>query len=677
MIFYLIIAIPFLAYTIIEKKIFRYKNSFFGFYAYFFLIILGIFIVDIQNVEIPNIDTENSIVYEGIIVEQPKIKQKSVQSIINIQACKDSSKWEKINSKVVVYFAKDSSLQNLSYGDRVVFKARLNSIENAGNPNEFDYKKFMANKNMFYTAYVKSSDLLILEHKQANMFIYNALKIRQNLMNIYQRFEIEGQKFAVLSALTLGYRDDVDKETRQKFANTGAMHILAVSGLHVGIIFMILTNLLAFMDKKRHLMIIKSIIIIISLWFFATIAGLTPSVMRSALMFSMFVIGKVLKRSSSVYNIIFASAFILLLINPYEITSVSFQLSYAAVLSIVFFQPYIYKLFVFQRWIPDKIWALSSVSIAAQLGTMPIGLFYFHQFPNYFFLTNILVIPLASIILYLAVILFAVSFIPFLNAAVAFVLKIQLKWLTEGVSFIDSLPFATTNSIYITSQQMVLIYGIILSFSLFWIYNNKKLLYTFFISLILFLLVDIESNYSNSLKNELLIYNVRNGLTINLINGENVLLAKDKLLTDKKTINYSIKPYWQQKRICSKISMMLNIDSLLLKDTLVNQIKTTNNALKIGNLSFYIVRENKIVDNITDKKLKIDFLVLSENADLKMIDVINIFDFKKVIFDGTNKYWRIEKWKEQCDELGIAYFDITTQGAWRIDIDTGEELPFN
>jgi len=198
---------------------------------------------------------------------------------------------------------------------------------------------------------------------------------------------------------------------------------------------MILTNLLAFMDKKRHLMIIKSIIIIISLWFFATIAGLTPSVMRSALMFSMFVIGKVLKRSSSVYNIIFASAFILLLINPYEITSVSFQLSYAAVLSIVFFQPYIYKLFVFQRWIPDKIWALSSVSIAAQLGTMPIGLFYFHQFPNYFFLTNILVIPLASIILYLAVILFAVSFIPFLNAAVAFVLKIQLKWLTEGMNF--------------------------------------------------------------------------------------------------------------------------------------------------------------------------------------------------------------------------------------------------
>ncbi|MEA3451284.1 MAG: ComEC/Rec2 family competence protein [Bacteroidota bacterium] len=674
LVFYVLISIPFFAYSIIEKKIFSYKSSFFGFYAYFFLIILGIFIVDVQRVEKPDIDTNNYILYEGIIVEQPKIKEKSIQSIIDIQAYKDSIEWEKIETKVVVYFGKDSSLQNLAYGDRIVFKARLNSIENAGNPNEFDYKAFMSNKGIFNTAFVKSSDLIILEHKQANILIYNALKIRQSLMSVYQRFEIEGQRFAVLSALTLGYRDNVDKETRQKFANTGAMHILAVSGLHVGIIFMILTNLLAFMDKKRHLMIIKSIIIIISLWFFATIAGLSPSVMRSALMFSMFVIGKILMRSTSIYNIIFASAFILLLLNPFGITSVSFQLSYAAVLSIVFFQPYFYKLFVFQRWLPDKIWALTSVSVAAQLGTMPIGLFYFHQFPNYFFLTNILVIPLASMILYVAVILFTVSFIPFLNMAVAFVLKVLLKWLTEGVAFIDSLPFATMKDIYISSQQMFLIYVIILSFTLFWIYNNKKLLYTFFISLIVFLLVDMELNYSNSSKNELVIYNVRNGLTINLINGENILLAKDKLLTDNKTINYSIKPYWQQKRICSKKSTMLNIDSLLLKDTLIDQIKTTNNALKIGNVSFYIVRDNKIADNITEKKLNIDYLVLSDNVYVNMEDIIRLLNFKKVIFDGTNKYWRIDKWKEQCDKLGITYFDISSQGAWRIDIDTGKEF---
>jgi competence protein ComEC len=341
----------------------------------------------------------------------------------------------------------------------------LNEISNGGNPAEFDYKKFMQNKGVFATAYSKGGEFIIIENNLGNFFIRNALKIRENLLNIYKYYGFQDREFGVLSALTLGYRDEVDPDTRQMFANTGAMHILAVSGLHVGIIFMILNVLLKFMDRSRKLMLLKSLLIILSLWLFAAIAGLSPSVTRSALMFSMFVVGKMIKRNASIYNIIFASAFILLLINPYNIMAVGFQLSYAAVLSIVFLQPYIYKLFIFEKWLPDKLWALLSVSIAAQLGTMPIGLYYFNQFPNYFFLTNILVIPLASIILYFAVtLLFTAHLLPFFGGFVAYYLKLSMKALLGGVSLINKIPYATTQDIYISTSQMIILYGVVFCF---------------------------------------------------------------------------------------------------------------------------------------------------------------------------------------------------------------------
>ncbi len=673
---YFLLLIPFFLYFIFEKKIFRYNTKLFGIYAYFFLFILGIFVVDIHRTSKPELNTQKAFIYEGIISAPPKIKAKSVQITVEIQAMRDSCAWQNMETKVLLYVQKDSLLPKLNYGDRIVYKAKMNLIKNAGNPGEFDYEQFMAHRNIYFTAFVRSKSIIVLEHKQANAIIFAALNIRKRLMNIYHKFGIKGQQFAVLSALTLGYRDEIDRETRQMFANTGAMHILAVSGLHVGIIFLILSNLLAFMDKKKHLRILKSLIIIFSLWLFATIAGLSPSVMRSALMFSLFVIGKMLMRSTSVYNIIFVSAFVLLLINPYNILSVGFQLSYGAVLAIVFFQPYIYKLFIFVKWLPDKLWALTSVSIAAQLGTMPIGLYYFHQFPNYFFLTNILVIPLASIILYISVFLFAVSFIPFVNGAIAFVLKILLKWLIGGVSLINTLPFATMKDIYISAIEMVLIYVIILSFAMFWIYNRRQLLYIMFASIVLFLAIDIKMNYQNTKNRELIIYNVRNALVLNLINPKNIIITQEKFLTDKKMITYSMKPNWQKVRICRKPRIGMDLDSLLEKNIFKYNIRASKNAIEIGNVSFYIVRNSKIFDFSTTKKLKVDYVILSNNVYAKMRELKRLFDFKKVIFDSSNKNWRIQKWKEQCDKLGIVYFDVSGEGAWGVNIDTGKELKF-
>ena len=670
-----VLLISLVVLAIVDKKLFSKNPHLFGYIFYVFLFFLGIFVVDLKAVEMPELDSSQEIVYEGIIIEPPKEKTKTIQCVVKIEAYLDSTEWVNFSTNSVVYFQKDSISESFKYGDRIVFQGYLNEITNAGNPAEFNYKAFLKNKGIFTTSYSKNGEFIILEHNLGNPFIREAMKIRENLLNVYKEFGFQGQDFGVLSALTLGYRDEVDTETRQMFANTGAMHILAVSGLHVGIIFMILNNLLRFMDKKRNLMYLKSVIVIFSLWLFASIAGLSPSVTRSALMFSMFVVGRMLMRTTSIYNIIFASAFILLLINPLDILSVGFQLSYAAVLSIVFLQPYIYKFFVFKRTIPDKTWALVSVSIAAQLGTMPIGLYYFHQFPNYFFLTNILVIPLASIILYLAVILLTISIIPIMSGFVAFLLKLAMKVLIGGVHLIDSIPYATTQGVSISTEQMFVLYAVVLSFVLFWIFNRKNILYIFLISIILFLSLNIFNNYQNHTSKEVLLYNSRNSFILNILNGsENYVFADTMVLNSKNKFNYSAKSYWIQKK--SNEPYVYNINSAMNADFNNKLVNFDSNFVKIGNTKFLFVNDYKMFDNNSDRKINIDYVVLSNNVYLDIKDIIKLIDFKQVVFDGSNKYWRIENWINECDSLNINYFDMTTNGAFVVDFETTEILDF-
>ncbi len=671
---FLLLPILLLTIIILQYNFFRKFPKLFGLFAYIFLFVLGIYIFNLHKHTPPKQYSKQKSIYQGIIIEPIIQKNKYFKTIIKIEAKKDSLNWQKFETKAIAYFKKNSNF-HLHYGDMIIFKSELKKINNNGNPYEFDYKKFMNNKGIFFIAFINKNRYKILAHNKAPGIKQFALNIRQKLINIYKKHHIKGQAFAILSALTLGYRDALNADTKQMFANTGAMHILAVSGLHVGIIYIILLNLLAFMNKNQSLMILKSIIIIISLWIFALIAGMSASVTRSALMFSLFVIGRLLMKTSSLYNIIFATAFLILLFKPYSIFSVGFQLSYAAVLAIIFFQPIIYQIFTLKSFIADKIWALTTVSIAAQIGTMPIGLFYFHQFPNYFFLTNIIVIPLASLILYTALLLFAISFIPVLSSAIAFILKILLKILINSIYFINSIPFATSKNIYISVLQTILLFITILSIAIFFSYKKKFTLYLSSFTIIFFLLLNINAKLKkNTNYNNLIIFNSRGNLLIDIIANKNYIIANKNLLQNKKKLNYLLTPFLQAKKISSKTQIYMDIDSIQNTKIENNILMCKNNFIQIGNTKFLILRTGDITNYSTNKKIKIDYLVLSDNIYISIKKLKNYFDFKKIIFDSSNKYYRTEKWKKECYENKIQYIDITTQGAWALDYKTKQEL---
>ncbi|NNE54598.1 MAG: ComEC/Rec2 family competence protein, partial [Flavobacteriales bacterium] len=279
-------------------------------------------------------------------------------------------------------------------------------------------------------------------------------------------------RIGVVAALTLGDKSQLDKDTRNAFAMAGAMHVLAVSGLHVGILFMVIQKLLKPLSRLKNGSWFKTVILIATLWFYATLTGLSPSVLRTSTMFTFIALASHGGRQSNIYNTLAASAFLLLAIDPHLLFNVGFQLSYCAVIGIIWLQPVIYRVWFIKHKVGNWLWQLTSVSLAAQIATFPLGIFYFEQFPNLFLLTNILVIPAATALLICGLGFYASCWIPEVNQLVAWVVDKIAAGMNGGVCWVESIPFSSTQDLYISLGQMALIYAVIIS--LFLWFEHKK-----------------------------------------------------------------------------------------------------------------------------------------------------------------------------------------------------------
>ncbi|MBK5284012.1 MAG: ComEC family competence protein, partial [Bacteroidia bacterium] len=305
----------------------------------------------------------------GQLTEEPIEKAKSRKSEIEIVAIKIKGRWANCSGKILAYLNRDSLSEKLSFGDMISFSTIPLPTEPPANPHQFNYKNFLRFHKIYHQVYLAKGKWNSLNANSGNVITRFAVNIRKRLLEIYRKNNIKGQEFAVLSALTLGYKDEIDAETQRAFSASGAMHVLAVSGLHVGIIFLALRKLLFFLEHGRRKKTIQLLIIAVMIWIFAVISGLSPSVMRASAMISLIVLGKLLLRHTNIFNVIAASAIILLAVNPFMIMEVGFQLSYLAVTGIVALQPWIYRLIYVPNKIFDWFWQLTSVSIAAQLIT--------------------------------------------------------------------------------------------------------------------------------------------------------------------------------------------------------------------------------------------------------------------------------------------------------------------
>jgi competence protein ComEC len=453
--------------AIIILRKFNYKQRWlYGFSVYLTFIALGMIHQNTwQQATVIELPTEKTLQWVGRVEEVSYRGDTASLLKVQVNAVKHEHTFKQKQFGVTAYL---SSAQKLQVGDWISANSFLKPIEKPLNPYQFDYASFMQKRG-----YLRSTYLEEVQHfgRQLNLQAYTAT-LRKSLIDGFEKSGIEGEELAVLNAISLGDKSLLNQETRNAYAGAGAMHILAVSGLHVGIVYLIFSQLLFFLNKLSWQRWLKALLLLLVIWGFAILTGLSPSVQRAGCMFSFIIVANALNRYTSTLNSIAAAAFILMLVNPMILFELGFQLSFAAVIGIVTMHSTIYAIWQPRFLLLDKAWSLIVVSITAQLATLPFVLYYFHQFPNWFLLTNLFVIPLAFLIVSGAILVGCCILFLQSDFFLAEVLNGFLKLLNYGIQAMESLPYFTSSDIWITPIQAILLGIMVVAFMLF--VNHRK-----------------------------------------------------------------------------------------------------------------------------------------------------------------------------------------------------------
>jgi competence protein ComEC len=567
--------------------------------------------------------------YHGVVINDPEEKEKTYKTVIALDDIKTKTGWQKTSGKIYLYLKKENASLP-QYGDIVLVKGAPQLVPAPGNPGEFDYQAYLARQNIFHQHFVKAEDYKIAGHSEPNPILAWSIFLRRKADAILKKYIPSENEYKIASALVLGIRNSLDNEIKNAYSNTGTMHILAVSGLHIVLIFQILSLIFAPLKKIKYSQIFLPVIFIILLWFYALITGLSASVLRAVTMFTFVIVAKAINRNSNIYNTLALSAFLLLLIDPMLIMDVGFQLSYVAVLGIVYLHPKIYQSIDFKSAIVEKAWEYTSLSLAAQLATFPLGLLYFHQFPVYFLISNYLVIPISFLALYFGLALLAAGWIPLVATVLGYLLD-KIIWLMNAVVYtIEKLPMALIDGIHISQTQMILIYAIIIFVLTFLYFKKLKYLSVAFLSIILFSsfsLIKISEEKKNV---SLVVYNIKGHTAIALIEGHQATLLLDSILFQSPSkINYHIQGHLTMKG-CTEI----NNQSLNKLTPEISQIKYSGGMLIIWQGKKIFVT-NKRYD--AQVKICTDFAIIGKDMFKNRSEALEYLNCQNIIFDSSNR----------------------------------------
>ena len=415
---------------------------------------------------------ENTQYYIGTITDIPKIKPKTIACDVKIN--------NQEGKKVILYIQQDDRSYSLKPGDEIVFQARIQAFRNFEKIDTFDYVRYMKIKGYSGSAYIPSTAWENTNRKSVSLYTISQ-RFRLKALNFYKSFELSDDTYSLISALTLGYKEDLTEDLREAFRISGTAHVLAVSGLHVGIIYVVISLLFSFLRKQGTTNKVKQLIIIIMLWSYVFIAGMSASVIRAAIMLTINCIAKIFNRRGFTYNTLSAAAYFILIYRPFYLFDISFQMSFAAVVAILFFMPKFNILYTPSNIVAKYVYNLFTISLSAQLGVFPLVLFYFGTFPTYFIITNILVVPLIGVIIYSVVPLIIISLLTHLNIKVFELLFSIFQWFiktaTEITIFIvykvEMLPLAQISNISISVLQLLLLFTITFSFG-HWLFSHRS-----------------------------------------------------------------------------------------------------------------------------------------------------------------------------------------------------------
>jgi len=635
-----------------------------GVLACFILFCLGISMVSIINSKQPaqntGLEADQDQLYLCQIGRAPVAKSKMYSGNARIVAFKDSNNlWVPLNSGIMLYFREDTLCKDLSYGDLIIMKGVLQDVPQPSNPYAFNFSKYLSNRQIYHQVFLEAGNWEKVGRHKADFLYVFAERSRKSLMNVFREFGIDGRDFGLVSALLLGNTEFLDAEIRQEFSYAGATHVLSVSGLHVAIVYVAADRLLFFLKRNRRGKNLHAVLTISFIWLYALITGLSTPVVRASLMFSLVAASNLLRRSSEGYNILAVSAFIQLWLNPYEITQVGFQLSYMAVLGIFAFYKPISEWIRSDNRVITWIWPVIAVSLAAQVTTSPLATYYFNMFPVYFLLTNLVVVPLSSLIIYFSVGLLAAGALNLTFQWLAWPLKWSLWLMMESVGEIQSWPGAVLESIVISPLQVLLLYGIIVMTFGFFMLKQHQWLIAGMASCLILLTTAAVQKYRWVSGNEIVVYSIPGHTAIDLLDGRNACFVADSaLINNQQKMNFNIKP----NRIQQGIKHVTELCES--KDTV---IEASGILMAYPFLSFQekrialINREWRYFN--FPELMSVDLAVISGNLKPDPERLASQLKIKQVVIDSSVPFYRAEEWLSLFERAAIPCHSVRHEGA--------------
>lgn len=599
--------------------------------------------------------------YVARVYDNPTERANSIRAILSLEyQLSDSLPSHPVSGKVMAYFPKADSTFDLCYGDLIAIPAPIREVTPPLNPQEFDYRAYLLRKGITGQTYLKAEDWINLQTNNANPIYAFSYSFRDILLASLHRCGLNDDEFGVAAAILLGYDDKLADEVRQNYVAAGSMHILCVSGMHVGIVYLLAGFLLGFLRRKEWQKTLRQILLLALVWFYALIAGLSPSVLRASLMLTFVIVGELIRREGFIINSIAASAFILLCVNPNNLFEIGFLLSYAAVVGIVVLHRPIYNLFYVKNKLLDKAWEITAVALAAQVATIPFTLFYFNQFSTYFWLSNLLMTPISFVVVISGMIMLLVSWIPYVNVAIGYLVWGAVFMMNTFVSWVERLPFSIIKGLYVSEFEfaMLLLAFVLL---LLTVARRSKRMLIATLSAVLLLMVSMTVRlYQTDVQKGMTVFSLRNHTAIDFVSGgEHLLLADSTLMADESTVNYSLKGAWA-KRHLSDHPQVVGLDEAFegafccIKQNLVS---FDGKLLALWDGSCF-------ADSLT-YRLPTDYVLVMGKLKADVQSVVNGYEVKMLLIDGSVPPYLAEQWMAQAEERGIAYSNIG-EGAFEV-----------
>ena len=628
-----------LSYLFIKKTP---RNSIsFGLTALLATLCIGILSISLwkpknQNNHYTHLNLDKSLTWKFKIREVLKSSTFSDRYIANALST------DEINTKgkILLSFTTDSTTKKLRVDDELVVFGKLSEISPPLNPHQFDYKNYLEGLGIYHQLRLYETNHFLDKNKSTTIYGI-AASIRTQIIKKLKQADFDSEQLGIIQALLLGQRNDISEATYNNYKNAGAVHILALSGLHIGILLLLLQFVLSPLERLAKGKTIKLVIIVILLWSFALLAGLSASIIRAVTMFSFVAYAIYLNRPSNTFNILALSMFfILLVINPMLLFQAGFQMSYAAVFSIVWLYQLLQKLWFPKNWIINKVWQLLSVSIAAQLGVLPISLFYFHQFPGLFFISNLLVVPFLGLILGMGILVIALALCNSLPSFLADLYNNLIGLMNEVIAWVAQQEAFVFRNISFDIIQLVLSYFIIITFITVFTKATFKRVTVFLVGIIGFQIWLFFVGYSANQKEILLAaHQTKNSILIYQTGNSSTIIAKDSITSKRIITDYTI------------AERVKNIDYSKIK-----------NSYTFKNATLLVVDSLGIYSNQNT-----DYLLLTQSPKINLERLIDSINPKQIIADGSNYHSYIDRWRKTCLKRKLPFHYTGEKGAYYFD----------